>query len=147
MRLLIIAVGHKMPDWVSTACHEYSKRMPADCAIEQKEIKPDISPAKEAAKILAAIPKNSLVLALDERGKDLSTQDLANQLNQWRTMGKDITFLIGGANGLDASLKTKDIPLWRLSSLTLPHAFARLLLIEQLYRAWSVLQGHPYHRE
>ena len=147
MRLLIIAVGHKMPDWVSTACQEYSKRMPSDCAIELKEIKPDITPAKEAIKIIAAIPKNTLIIALDERGKDLSTQDLAGHLKHWREIGKDIVFLIGGANGLDASLKSKEIPLWRLSSLTLPHAFARLLLIEQLYRAWTILQGHPYHRE
>ena len=136
-----------MPDWVSTACQEYSKRMPSDCAIELKEIKPDITPAKEAIKIIAAIPKNTLVIALDERGKDLSTQDLACHFKQWREIGKDIVFLIGGANGLDASLKSKEIPLWRLSSLTLPHAFARLLLIEQLYRAWTILQGHPYHRE
>lgn len=147
MRLLIIAVGHKMPDWVGTACQEYSKRMPPDCAIELKEIKPDITPAKEATKIMAAIPKNALIIALDERGKDLGTQDLAGHLKHWREIGKDIVFLIGGANGLDASLKTKEIPQWRLSSLTLPHAFARLLLIEQLYRAWTILQGHPYHRE
>ncbi|MFY7966772.1 MAG: 23S rRNA (pseudouridine(1915)-N(3))-methyltransferase RlmH [Polynucleobacter sp.] len=147
MRLLIIAVGHKMPDWVSTACHEYSKRMPPDCAIELKEIKPDASPAKEAVKIRAAIPKNAGVITLDEHGKDINTKELANQLKQWRDTGKDIVFLIGGADGLDATLKSNDIPLWRLSSLTLPHAFARLLLIEQLYRAWTILQGHPYHRE
>lgn len=136
-----------MPDWVSTACQEYSKRMPADCAIELKEIKSDVNPAKEAIKIIAAIPKNSLIIALDERGKDLSTKDIASHLKNWREIGKDIVFLIGGADGLDASLKSKEIPLWRLSSLTLPHAFARLLLIEQLYRAWTILQGHPYHRE
>ncbi len=147
MRLLIIAVGHKMPDWVSTACQEYSKRIPPDCALEIKEIKPDITPAKEATKIVAAIPKNTLIIALDERGKDLGTQDLAGHLKHWRETGKDVVFLIGGANGLDVSLKTKEISQWRLSSLTLPHAFARLLLVEQLYRAWTILQGHPYHRE
>jgi 23S rRNA (pseudouridine1915-N3)-methyltransferase len=147
MRLLIIAVGHKMPDWVSAACHEYSKRMPPDCAIELKEIKPDASPAKEAVKIRAAIPKNAWVIALDEHGKDINTKELANQLTYWRDTGKDSVFLIGGADGLDTTLKSNDIPLWRLSSLTLPHAFARLLLIEQLYRAWTILQGHPYHRE
>jgi len=147
MRLLIIAVGHKMPDWVSTACHEYSKRMTSDCAIELKEIKPDASPAKEAVKIRAAIPKNAWVIALDEHGKDMNTKELANQLTYWRDTGKDIVFLIGGADGLDTTLKSNDTPLWRLSSLTLPHAFARLLLIEQLYRAWTILQGHPYHRE
>ena len=133
-----------MPDWVSTACHEYSKRMPPDCAIELKEIKPDASPAKEAVKIRAAIPKNAWVIALDEHGKDMNTKELAMY---WRDTGKDIVFLIGGADGLDTTLKSNDIPLWRLSSLTLPHAFARLLLIEQLYRAWTILQGHPYHRE
>lgn len=136
-----------MPDWVSTACHEYSKRMPSDCAIELKEIKPDASPAKEAVKIRAAIPKNAWVIALDEHGKDMNTKELANQLTYWRDTGKDSVFLIGGADGLDTTLKSNDIPLWRLSSLTLPHAFARLLLIEQLYRAWTILQGHPYHRE
>ena len=136
-----------MPDWVSTACHEYSKRMPPDCTIELKEIKPDASPAKEAVKIRAAIPKNAWVIALDEHGKDMNTKELANQLTYWRDTGKDIVFLIGGADGLDTTLKSNDIPLWRLSSLTLPHAFARLLLIEQLYRAWTILQGHPYHRE
>lgn len=136
-----------MPDWVSTACYEYSKRMPPDCAIELKEIKPDASPAKEAVKIRAAIPKNAWVIALDEHGKDMNTKELANQLTYWRDTGKDSVFLIGGADGLDTTLKSNDIPLWRLSSLTLPHAFARLLLIEQLYRAWTILQGHPYHRE
>ena len=136
-----------MPDWVSTACYEYSKRMPPDCAIELKEIKPDASSAKEAVKIRAAIPKNAWVIALDEHGKDMNTKELANQLTYWRDTGKDIVFLIGGADGLDTTLKSNDTPLWRLSSLTLPHAFARLLLIEQLYRAWTILQGHPYHRE
>jgi 23S rRNA (pseudouridine1915-N3)-methyltransferase len=121
--------------------------MPPDCAIELKEIKPDASPAKEAVKIRAAIPKNAWVIALDEHGKDMNTKELANQLTYWRDTGKDIVFLIGGADGLDTTLKSNDTPLWRLSSLTLPHAFARLLLIEQLYRAWTILQGHPYHRE
>jgi 23S rRNA (pseudouridine1915-N3)-methyltransferase len=121
--------------------------MPPDCAIEIKEVKPDASPAKEAVKIRAAIPKNAGVIALDEHGKDMNTKEFANQLKYWRDTGKDIVFLIGGADGLDITLKSNDIPLWRLSSLTLPHAFARLLLIEQLYRAWTILQGHPYHRE
>ena len=147
MRLTIIAVGHKMPSWVSTAYQEYSKRLPSDCAVELKELKPDSSPAKEAVKIVAVIPKNTLVIALDEHGKDFTTQDIAIQLKQWREIGKDVVFLIGGANGLDASLKSKETLIWRLSSLTLPHAMARLVLIEQLYRAWTILQGHPYHRE
>ncbi len=136
-----------MPDWVTTATQDYIKRMPSDCSIEIKEIKPDLTPAKEAIKIAAAIPKGSRVIALDERGKDQTTQHLASQLANWRQEGVDITFLIGGADGLDASLKDQAHALWRLSSLTLPHAMARVLLVEQLYRAWTILQGHPYHRE
>jgi 23S rRNA (pseudouridine1915-N3)-methyltransferase len=136
-----------MPDWVATATQDYVKRMPADCSIDIKEIKPDLTPAKEAAKIMAAIPKGARVIALDERGKDQTTQQLATQLANWRQEGIDIAFLIGGADGLDASLKENAQALWRLSSLTLPHAMARVLLVEQLYRAWTILQGHPYHRE
>ena len=147
MRLTIISVGHKMPDWVAAATQDYVKRMPADCSIDIKEIKPDLSPAKEAVKIAAAIPKGARVIALDERGKDQTTQQLATQLANWRQEGIDIAFLIGGADGLDASLKENAQALWRLSSLTLPHAMARVLLVEQLYRAWTILQGHPYHRE
>ena len=147
MRLWIIAVGHKMPDWVSKPCQEYQKRMPSDCTIEIKELKPDISPAKEAGKIIAAIPKGAVVIALDEHGIDLRTQAIADHLTNWLTNGQDVAFLIGGANGLDPSLKANGNHIWKLSSLTLPHAFARLVLIEQLYRAWTILQGHPYHRE
>ena len=101
----------------------------------------------EAVKIAAAIPKGSRVIALDERGKDQTTQNLATQLASWRQEGFDITFLIGGADGLDPSLKAGAQAMWRLSSLTLPHAMARIMLVEQLYRAWTILQGHPYHRE
>ena len=147
MRLTIITVGHKMPDWVNTATQDYMKRMPADCSIEIKEIKPDLSPAKEAVKMSSAIPKGSRVIALDERGKDQTTQQLSTQLANWRQEGVDIAFLIGGADGLDTSIKENAQALWRLSSLTLPHAMARVLLVEQLYRAWTILQGHPYHRE
>lgn len=147
MRLTIISVGHKMPDWVATATQDYIKRMPADCSIDIKEIKPDLTPAKEAVRIMAAIPKGARVIALDERGKDQTTQQLATQLANWRQEGIDIAFLIGGADGLDTSLKENSQALWRLSSLTLPHAMARVLLVEQLYRAWTILQGHPYHRE
>lgn len=147
MRLFIIAVGHKMPDWVSSACNDYLKRMPSDCNIKLKEIKPDLSPAKEAVKIIAAIPRGVRVIALDERGRNLTTQSVAEQLAQWRQDGGDVAFLIGGADGLDTSIKQKADAIWRLSSLTLPHAMARVLLTEQLYRAWTILQGHPYHRE
>ena len=146
MRLNIVSVGHKMPAWAETATQDYVKRMPADCAIQIKELKPDINPAKEAVKIREAIPKGTHIIALDERGKDLSTQDLANQMSHWRQDGKDIVLLIGGSDGLDSELKKEAASMIRLSSMTLPHAMARVLLVEQLYRAWTILQGHPYHR-
>lgn len=136
-----------MPAWVSAATHDYLKRMPADCSIDLKEIKPDLTPSKEALKIAATIPKGARVIALDERGTDQTTQDLSTQLAGWRQTGVGITFLIGGADGLDATLKAQAHALWRLSSLTLPHAMARVILVEQLYRAWTILQSHPYHRE
>ena len=136
-----------MPAWVTTATHDYIKRMPADCSIVIKELKPAPNSAKDTIQIEAAIPKGAHVIALDERGQDISTQDLANHLAQWRQAGINITFLIGGADGLDPNLKLRANALWKLSSLTLPHAFVRVLLCEQLYRAWTILQGHPYHRE
>ncbi len=146
MKLWVIAVGHKMPTWAETAIQDYVKRMPADCAIHIKELKPDLSPSKEAVKIREAIPKGCHIIALDERGKDISTQDLANQMSDWRQNGKDIVLLIGGADGLDPELKKEAQSMMRLSSMTLPHAMARVILVEQLYRAWTVIQGHPYHR-
>lgn len=146
MKLHIISVHHKLPNWASDAIADYVKRMPPDCAIVLKELKPDINPAKEAQKIREAIPKSSYVVAMDERGKDISTQALSEHLAHWRTLGQDITLLIGGADGLDPELKKEAQLSLRLSSLTLPHAMAKLLLIEQLYRAWTILQGHPYHR-
>jgi len=136
-----------MPAWVTTATHDYIKRMPADCSIAIKELKPALNSAKDAIHIEAAIPKGAHVIALDERGQDISTQDLANHLAKWRQAGINIAFIIGGADGLDLKLKSQANALWKLSSLTLPHAFVRVLLSEQLYRAWTILQGHPYHRE
>jgi 23S rRNA (pseudouridine1915-N3)-methyltransferase len=147
MHITIISVGHKMPAWVTMATHDYIKRMPADCSIAIKELKPALNSAKDAIHLEAAIPKGAHVIALDERGQAISTQDLANHLAQWRQAGINIAFLIGGADGLDPKLKSQANALWKLSSLTLPHAFVRVLLSEQLYRAWTILQGHPYHRE
>ena len=147
MKLFVIAVGHKMPQWVEVAIQDYVKRMPKDAPILIKELKPDVSPIKEAIKIREHIPKNSFVIALDERGKDLTTLQMSEQFVQWQPLGKDIYLIIGGANGLDSELKASCHALWRLSSLTLPHALARLLLVEQLYRSWTILQNHPYHRE
>lgn len=146
MKIWVISVGHKMPDWAQSATHDYAKRMPKDCAIEFKELKPELTPAKEALKIREAIPKGAYVIALDERGLDQTTVEISKQMDAWRRLGSDVALLIGGADGLDASIKNEASAIWRLSSLTLPHAMAKVLLVEQLYRAYTILQGHPYHR-
>ncbi len=155
MKLIIIAVGQRMPDWVESAWRDYSRRMPADCALELKEIKAEPrtsgkTPAQmmqaEARRIEAAIPTHALRIALDERGKDLDTMGLARELEGWRGSGQDIVFLIGGPDGLDATLKQSCNGRLRLSSLTLPHPMVRVVLAEQLYRAWAIMTGHPYHR-
>ncbi len=144
-----------MPDWIETGFAEYAKRMPPECRLHLKEIKPvDRSGsrtagtvmAQERSKIEAVIPKGARVIALDEHGKDVTTMQLSQLLSQWRQDGRDVTFVIGGADGLDAEFKTNADMLIRISSLTLPHGMVRVLLAEQLYRAWSITQNHPYHR-
>ena len=155
MQLIIAAVGHRMPGWIETGFAEYAKRMPPECRLQLKEIKPversgsrtaDTVMAQERDKIEAAIPKGSRIVALDERGKDLTTMQLSQLLTQWQQDGRDVTFVIGGADGLDARFKANADMLIRISSLTLPHGMVRVLLAEQLYRAWSITQNHPYHR-
>ena len=155
MQLIIAAVGHKMPAWIEDGFGEYAKRMPPECRILLKEIKPversgsktaETVMALERGKIEAAIPKGSRIIALDERGKDLTTVQLSRLLTQWQQDGRDVTFVIGGADGLDAGFKASADMLVRVSSLTLPHGMVRVLLAEQLYRAWSITQNHPYHR-
>jgi len=155
MQLVIAAVGHKMPDWIATGFTEYAKRMPPDCRLVLKEIKPvdrsgsrsaDTVMAMERSRIEAVIPKGSQIVALDEHGRDITTVQLAKNLTQWQQGGTDVTFVIGGADGLDAQFKQQADMLLRVSSLTLPHGMVRVLLAEQLYRAWSITQNHPYHR-
>ena len=155
MQLVIIAVGQRMPGWVDTAFEEYAKRMPGEMKIVLREVKPEPrSSSKTAATVMAiererieaACPKGSLLIALDERGRELSTMALSEQLDQWRHAGRDVALVIGGADGLDAGLKARADGLIRLSSLTLPHGMVRVMLAEALYRAWTVLAGHPYHR-
>ena len=152
MQVTVIAVGHRMPDWIEAGFREYAKRMPPEWHFGIKELKPiDRSGSKtaqtvmagEATKILSVIPKNARIIALDEHGKDFSTIDLASNMKQWQ---RDVVFIIGGADGLDPDLKKKADMLMRLSSLTLPHGMVRVLLTEQLYRASTILQNHPYHR-
>ena len=155
MQLVIAAVGHKMPVWITQGFEEYAKRMPPELRILLKEIKPiERSASKTAAtamalereRIEAVVPKGARRIALDEHGRDLTTIQLSQHLVQWQQDGRDVTFIIGGADGLDPHLKAEADGLIRISSLTLPHGMVRVLLAEQLYRAWSITQNHPYHR-
>jgi 23S rRNA (pseudouridine1915-N3)-methyltransferase len=155
MQLIIAAVGHKMPAWIETGFQEYAKRMPPELRLVLKEIKPvERSGSKTAAtamtlereRIEVALPKNVRIVALDERGRDLTSVGLSQQLESWQQDGRDVAFLIGGADGLDPELKARADTLIRISSMTLPHGIVRVMLAEQLYRAWSITQNHPYHR-
>lgn len=155
MKLLIVAVGHKMPDWIAEGFNEYVKRMPPELRIELREIKPELRSggrsaqsvmAAEKARIEAALPKQATLVMLDERGRDWTTMQLAETLPRWQEAAQDVAFVIGGADGLDPALKARADTLLRLSSLTLPHGMVRVLLAEQLYRAWTITQNHPYHR-
>ena len=155
MKLGILAVGHKLPDWVAQGCAEYIKRMPRELPLTVSEIKPEPRGSKtreqlltaEKIRLQAALQGFSRIVVLDERGTDLTTLKLAQRLEDWMREGGDTAFIIGGADGIDESLKQQANEMIRLSSLTLPHAMARLILCEQLYRALSVVRNHPYHRE
>jgi 23S rRNA (pseudouridine1915-N3)-methyltransferase len=152
--LRIVAVGQRVPEWAQTAWDDYAKRFPPEIRVELKAVKteprgsktPETLYAAERARIEVAIPKGARVVALDERGEALGTQALARRLTLWQEQG-DVALLIGGPDGLDPALREAAHERIRLSDLTLPHAFARVLLIEQLYRAWSINAKHPYHRE
>ncbi len=155
MRLGILAVGHKLPDWVAKGCAEYIKRMPRELPLSVVEIKPEPRGSKtreqllaaEKTRLQAALSGFNRIVVLDERGTDLTTVKLAQRLEDWMREGGDTAFIIGGADGIDEELKQRADSMIRLSSLTLPHAMARLVLCEQLYRAISVVKNHPYHRE
>lgn len=156
MKLTIVAVGNKMPDWVNHAFEDYAKRMPPHLRLELKEIKPEKRDAGKTAqqmmqaekvRIEAALPGQAMVVALDERGAQLTSQKLAQCLRDWMGEGHDVAFVIGGADGLDDGIKQRAKSLLALSALTLPHGLARVMLAEQLYRAYSITQNHPYHRE
>lgn len=155
MKLAILAVGHKLPDWVAKGCAEYIKRMPRELPLSVVEIKPEPRGSKTREQLLAAeksrlqttLPAYPRIVVLDERGDDLTTLQLAQRLEDWMRAGGDTAFIIGGADGIDDELKQRANDRIRLSSLTLPHAMARLILCEQLYRAVSVVKNHPYHRE
>ena len=156
MKLKLIALGHNQPSWVNDGVAEYAKRFPAEWPFELAELKPekraanrstDTILATEAERIRTQIPKLALVIALDERGEQLTTRGLAEQLSSWSRDAPCATFVIGSADGLDATLKAGAQYRFGLSRLTLPHGLARIFLVEQLYRAVSLLSGHPYHRD
>jgi len=155
MKLTVVAVGHRQPAWVNEGCAEYVKRMPRELATSVVEIKPEPRGSKTREQLLAAekgrireaLAAGSRLVVLDERGDDLTTLKLAKRLETWMLDSRDTVLLIGGADGIDEELKQAADDKIRLSSLTLPHGLARLLLCEQLYRAVSVLKNHPYHRE
>ena len=156
MKLLVIAVGQRVPDWAQTAWADYAKRFPPELRLELKAIKTEPRSGgrtteqimtAERQRIEAAIPSGTHVVALDERGSALTTSALAAKLSQWQGQGGDVALLIGGPDGLHPALRQAAHERIRLSDLTLPHAMVRVLLVEQLYRAWSINAGHPYHRD
>lgn len=155
MPIKLVAVGRNMPNWVTEAYSDYAKRLPPEFALHLVEIKPEIRAKNdniakivtvEGEKLLAAVPPQHTVIALDERGTSWSTQQLATQLQQWQENKHKLCFMIGGPDGLSQACRDRANGLWSLSALTLPHPLVRVLIAEQLYRAWSILAHHPYHR-
>jgi 23S rRNA (pseudouridine1915-N3)-methyltransferase len=155
MQIHLIAVGTRMPAWVTSGYEEYVRRMPRECSLRLVEIplskrrktqSAQASRQEEGKAMLAAVPAQTIVVALDVRGKAWSTQTLVARLQDWLQAGRNIALLVGGPDGLAEECLARADMRWSLSPLTLPHALVRVLLAEQLYRAWSVVQGHPYHR-
>ncbi|KQT10703.1 23S rRNA (pseudouridine(1915)-N(3))-methyltransferase RlmH [Ramlibacter sp. Leaf400] len=155
MRLVVVAVGQRVPDWAATAWDDYAKRFPPELRLELKAVKTEPRASRtteqllaaERERIEAAIPRGARVVALDERGTSLATTALAAKLKAWQLDAADVALVIGGPDGLDPAFRAGAHERIRLSDLTLPHAMVRVLLAEQLYRAWSINAGHPYHRE
>ena len=152
MDLNVLAIGRKMPGWIAQGWQEYARRMPPHLKLNLIEL--DAAQAGNAAEISSAeaaalqkrMPQPAWTIALDGRGRQWSTEQLAAQLENWQMSGQAVNFLIGGANGLDDSIRTQADQCWSLGALTLPHMLVRVVLAEQLYRAWMVTAGHPYHR-
>ena len=156
MKLHVVAVGQRLPAWADAAFDDYARRFPPEMRLELRAIKPEPRTSgknasrlmrSEAERIEAAIPRGARRVLLDEHGTRAATVTLAQRLEAWRGEGRDVALLVGGADGIDAGLKETADETLRLSDLTLPHALARVLLAEALYRAWTVLSNHPYHRE
>ena len=155
MRLVVVAVGQRVPDWAATAWDDYAKRFPPELKLELKAVKTEPRGSRtveqlmaaERERIEAAMPRGARIVALDERGTALTTTALAAKLKTWQLDAADVALVIGGPDGLDPAFRQAAHERIRLSDLTLPHAMVRVLLAEQLYRAWSIHTGHPYHRE
>lgn len=155
MRIRLLTVSKRQPGWVGEGTHEYTRRLPREWAFELVEVKPmarmagvtvERIMATEAERLRAAVPKGAFVIALDEGGEGWSTAALAARLGGWQQQGRDLAFVVGGADGLDPTLRRDADLRWSLSAATLPHGLVRIVLVEQLYRAASLLGGHPYHR-
>lgn len=155
MKIRLLAVGGKMPDWVTTGFHEYSKRLPHEMTLELIELPlghrgkgADMARAirQEGDAMLAAIPKGDRIIALEVKGRSWSTEQLADKVSEWQMDGRNISLLVGGPDGLDPRCVAMADQKWSLSGLTLPHPLVRVILAEQVYRAWTIIQGHPYHK-
>jgi 23S rRNA (pseudouridine1915-N3)-methyltransferase len=154
MKITIAAVGTRLPAWAEQAVQDYLARFPRDFEVTLRQIRPEPRRQQPVLRILeaeqqrlgAAIPAGDRLIALDAQGVDWTTEHLARQIGRWRDASEHVSFAIGGPDGLADTLKAAAQPRLRLSSLTLPHALARVVLVEQLYRAWSILSNHPYHR-
>jgi 23S rRNA (pseudouridine1915-N3)-methyltransferase len=155
MKLVLAAVGQRQPAWADTAYEDFAKRFPPEMRLELKAVKAEPRGSKtaeqlmaaEAARLEAAAPKGARRVVLDERGDRVTTVQLAQRMQGWQRDGRDVVIFVGGPDGLHADLKASADDTLRLSDLTLPHAFVRVLLAEALYRAWTVMVNHPYHRE
>jgi 23S rRNA (pseudouridine1915-N3)-methyltransferase len=156
MRILLVAVGEKPPAWVKEGFAEYAKRLPKPFAPELVELPlghrgkgadPARAIAAEGERVLAALPKNAYLIALDERGRTWTSVELAREFAQWQLEGRDIVFVIGGPDGHAPAVVARANQKWSFGPLTLPHMLVRLVWVEQIYRAWTIQQGHPYHRE
>ena len=156
MKIFLHAVGEKMPEWVSTGYLEYAKRLSQpECRLELREVAPDKRGKNAAAgkiveeegeRLLASIPRGAHVVALDVKGKPWSTEQLATQMEGWMQQGQDVSLMVGGPEGLSAACRREAAQTWSLSPLTFPHPLVRVIVAEQLYRAWSITRNHPYHR-
>jgi 23S rRNA (pseudouridine1915-N3)-methyltransferase len=155
MHIHVIAIGQRMPGWIQQGVDDYAKRLPPQFAFKILELPAtkrgsgDTRKAieEEGERLLQAMPKGARIIALDERGQQWQTRDLAQALDDWTHDGRDVALLIGGADGHSEAVRRRAERLWSLSRLTLPHGLVRVVLTEQLYRAWSLLSGHPYHRD